>query len=54
MAQLSEKMFSLLQRLAEMFPATYQSRMEQYIMSKNPQSAADVEYWSIEYGHQRH
>jgi ArsR family metal-binding transcriptional regulator len=50
MAQLSAKMMSLLERLAEMFPdSNYQSRLEQYINSKHPTNAADVEYWTMQY-----
>ena len=41
---------NLLKRLAEMFPGSdYQSRLEQYIASRNPQSAADVEHWERQY-----
>jgi hypothetical protein len=40
----------LLQRLAEMFPGSdYQSRLDHYIASRNPQSAADVEHWERQY-----
>ena len=40
----------VLERLAEMFPKqAYQSRLEQYINSKNPTNAADVEYWQRQY-----
>ena len=35
----------LLERLAEMFPKQdYQSRLERYIASKNPNSPADIEH----------
>ena len=38
------------ERLAEMFPKqNYQSRLEQYIASKNPASAGDVDYWERQY-----
>ena len=41
---------NLLERLAEMFPGIdYQSRMEQYIANRNPQTAADVEHWERQY-----
>jgi hypothetical protein len=47
---LSAKMLSLLERLAEMFPKQhYQTRLEQYIVSKHPQNAADVDYWQRQY-----
>ena len=40
----------LVERLAEMFPKqSYQTRLEAYITSKNPQNAADVDYWSRQY-----
>ena len=41
---------NLLERLAEMFPNShYQSRLDEYISSKHPQSAADVERLQREY-----
>jgi hypothetical protein len=41
---------TLLERLAEMFPnSDYQSRLDRYIASKNPQNAADVEHWERQY-----
>lgn len=50
MNKLSAKMLSLLERLAEMFPRQhYQTSLEQYISSKNPTNAAEVEYWQREY-----
>ena len=50
MNYISIKMLSLLERLAEMFPKQhYQSRLEQYINSKHPTNAAEVEYWQREY-----
>ena len=40
----------ILERLAEMFPKqAYQSRLEQYINSKNPTNAAEVDFWQREY-----
>ena len=40
----------ILERLADMFPKqNYQSRLEQYISSKNPANAADVDYWQRQY-----
>ena len=43
-------MLSLLERLAEMFPKQqYQTRLEQYINSKRPQNAADIDYWQREF-----
>jgi len=50
MKTLSAKMLSLLERLAEMFPKQhYQTRLEQYIISKNPTNAAEVEHWQREF-----
>ena len=50
MTTLSIKMLSMLERLADMFPKQrYQSRLEQYINSKNPTNAADVDYWQRQY-----
>jgi hypothetical protein len=47
---MSKLMTKLLERLAEMFPKQdYQSRLEQYIVSRRPQSAADVEMFTREY-----
>ena len=48
-------MLSLLERLAEMFPKQhYQSRLEQYINSKRPTNAVEVEHWMREYDHKNH
>ena len=50
MTTLSIKMLALMERLGEMFPkAGYQSRLEQYINSKHPTNAAEVEHWQREY-----
>lgn len=47
---MSKLMTQLLERLAEMFPRQdYQSRLENFIASRNPKSAADVEHWEREY-----
>ena len=47
---MSTLMTQLLDRLAEMFPRQdYQSRLEQYISSHRPQTAADVEHLEREY-----
>jgi hypothetical protein len=41
---------TLLQRLAKKFPSSdYQSRLDQYITNRNPQSTADVEHWERRY-----
>jgi hypothetical protein len=45
---------TLLERLAEMFPGSdYQSRMERYIVSKHPQSAADIEHLQRQYQYEQ-
>jgi len=50
MTTLSIKMLAILERLADMFPKQrYQSRLEQYINSKNLTNAADVDYWQRQY-----
>lgn len=36
---------SLRERLREMFPNQYKTDVEQFIESKNPKSASDVEHW---------
>jgi hypothetical protein len=47
---MSEMIMKLLERLAEMFPTQdYQSKLEQYIKSKNAQSVAEVEHLIREY-----
>jgi hypothetical protein len=47
---MSNKIMKLLERLAEMFPKQdYQSKLEQYIKSKNAQSVAEVEALIKEY-----
>jgi hypothetical protein len=44
MKQLSEKMFAMLERLAEMFPQqTYQSRLEQYLTQYTVDNTAQLE-----------
>ena len=48
MKTISNKMLNMLERLAEMFPQQ-QSRLEQYINSKNPTNAAEVDYWQRQY-----
>jgi hypothetical protein len=52
MKQLSEKMLGLLERLGEMFPKqTYQSTLEEYITSKRPTNAAEVDRLAREFQH---
>jgi hypothetical protein len=41
---------NLLQRLGQLFPGSnYQSKLEQYIVNRHPQSTADVEHWERRY-----
>ena len=45
---------TLLERLAEMFPESdYQSRMERYIASKNPQTPGDIEHLQRQYQYEQ-
>ena len=45
----------ILERLSEMFPnQSYQSKLEQYIVSRNPQSVTDIEHFEREYSNQQH
>jgi hypothetical protein len=44
-------MMNLLKRLSKLFEQ--KSQLELYILSKNPQSAADVEHWSRNYSQRR-
>jgi len=46
----------MLQKLQEIFPGQYQNDIEYYIISKNPQTPADVEHWMQEWTNkaQRH
>jgi len=47
---MSKLMTQLLERLAEMFPKqNYQSRLDQYLNSKNVQNVADIEHWTRQY-----
>ena len=46
---------SLKERLKEMFPNQYKSEVDQYIESKNPKNAAEVEHWLQQFTyHNRH
>ena len=44
---------SLAERLQEMFHNRSKSDVEQYIESKNPKSAADVEHWLQQWTYQK-
>ena len=51
---MSTLMTTLLERLAEMFPKqNYQSRLEQYIASRHPQTVADVEMMTRDFSHRQ-
>jgi hypothetical protein len=50
---MSEKIYKMIERLAEMFPKQdYQSRLEHYIASRRPQSIGDVEHFERQYNQQ--
>lgn len=42
-------MTQLLEKLTEFFTVKEQSRLEQYINSKRPSNAAEVEFWTKQY-----
>lgn len=43
---MSQMFIQLVERLAEMFPKqNYQSRLDQYLSTKNIETTADVEHW---------
>lgn len=49
---MSENIYKIIERLAEMFPQQdYQSRLEQFIVSRNPQSPADVDHWERQFNY---
>jgi hypothetical protein len=43
---------SIMERLQKMFSKREKNEVEQYIESKNPKTAADVEYWLQQYTYQ--
>ena len=54
MKYLSEKMASLLERLAEMFPdSSYQSRLDQYLATKGITDAAQLENYIRQFNSQK-
>jgi len=54
MKYLSEKMTSLLERLAEMFPnSSYQSRLDQYLATKGITDAAQLENYIRQFNSQK-
>jgi 5-methylcytosine-specific restriction endonuclease McrBC regulatory subunit McrC len=42
-------MTTIIQKLTKFFEIKEQSRLEQYINSKHPTNAAEVEYWTKQY-----
>ena len=40
---------SLTERLQNLFQNTYKNELEEYITSKHPKTAADVEHWLNQY-----
>jgi hypothetical protein len=52
--QETDMLEKILQRLAAMFPRQdYQSRLEQYIVSHNPKTTVDVEYYERRFNQQQ-
>lgn len=50
MKSISDTMFNILEKLAEMFPKQhYQSELEKYIASRGPKNSADIEIYCREY-----
>lgn len=50
MSQISQMFIQIVKRLSKVFPGNdYQSRLEHYIVSHNPQNAAEVEHWERKY-----
>ena len=45
---------SLVKRLHEMFPVKNKTELEEYIESKNPKTAADVEHWLQQWTYHNH
>ena len=45
----SHKMTQLLEKLTKFFNTKEQTRLEQYINSKRPTNAAEVEFWTKQY-----
>jgi len=45
---------SLVKRLHEIFPAQNKTELEEYIESKNPKTAADVEHWLQQWTYHNH
>jgi hypothetical protein len=45
---------SIRERLREMFPNQHKSDIEQYIESKNPKNAADVEHYMRQWTYGKH
>lgn len=42
---------TIMERLHEMFPSQYRSNIEEFINSKSPKTAADVEHWLQQYNY---
>jgi len=42
-------MTKLLEKLTKLFETNQQSRLEQYINSKKPTNAAEVDFWTRQY-----
>lgn len=47
---MSQKLAQILERLVEMFPRQdFQTRLDQYISARNPQSTSDIEHLEREF-----
>jgi hypothetical protein len=54
MKKISERMFSILERLAEMFPgSSYQSRLDAYLNTKGITDAAQLEIYVRQFNSQK-
>ena len=54
MSYISQKMLSILERLAEMFPgSSYQSRLDSYLSTKGITDAAQLEHYIQQFNSQK-
>ena len=52
---MSQFITHILERLGEMFPEeNYQTRLEQYIISRDPKTASDIEQFEREFTYKSH
>lgn len=43
----------LVKNIQKMFLATKQNEIEEFILSKDPKSAADIEHWLLQYNYNK-